>query len=47
MFSIRPAPKTGVGMRKMMLLCATAVAKSGCEMTDAVQAPASLRPAMV
>jgi hypothetical protein len=47
MFSIRPAPKTGVGMRKMMLLCRIADAKFGYEITEAVQLVASVRPAMV
>src|SRR5882724_8968403 len=44
MFSITPAPKTGVGMRKMMLLVAWACAKLGC---GRLQAPASPRPVMV
>src|SRR5439155_18922565 len=44
MFSIRPAPKTGVGMRKMMLLVACAWAKLGWVR---LQAPASVRPVMV
>jgi len=32
MFSISPAPNVGVGMRKMTLFVATAVAKGGCGM---------------
>src|SRR5580704_4900066 len=43
-FSIRPAPKTGVGMRKIMLLAACAAAKLGC---GRLQAPASERPLTV
>ncbi len=46
MFSIRPLPNTGVGMRKLMLLLATAAAKFGCA-NEGVQVLASLRPAMV
>src|SRR5262249_48230707 len=42
--SIRPAPKTGVGMRKITLRLASAVAKSGCAST---QPGASSRPWMV
>src|SRR5262245_58555190 len=44
MFSTRPAPNTGVGMRKMMLLVACASAKLGWEM---LQLPASARPETV
>src|SRR5271163_4902173 len=47
-FSIRPAPKTGVGIRKMMLFSATAVAKLGCgSAVLLVQVPASERPVTV
>src|SRR5580658_1533825 len=47
-FSIRPAPKTGVGIRKMTLFSETAVAKLGCGSAVAlVQAPASERPVTV
>src|SRR5215831_5288716 len=42
-FSTNPAPKTGVGMRKMTLLAATAAAKSGCVM---LHPGASVRPLM-
>ena len=41
--STSPAPNTGVGMRKMTLLAATAAAKSGCAMA---QPGASARPVM-
>src|SRR5689334_5880843 len=44
MFSIIPAPKVGVGMRKMMLPVDTAWAKLGWER---LQAPASVRPVIV
>src|SRR5579884_3058694 len=44
MVSIKPAPKVGVGMRKMMLPVATACAKLGCAR---LQVPASVRPVMV
>src|SRR5262249_47808605 len=43
-FSISPAPKVGVGMRKMMLLVCRAKAKLGCRR---LQVPASERPVMV
>src|ERR1700683_801304 len=44
-FSIKPAPKTGVGMRKMMLFSDTAVAKLGCGSAVALAPlPASERP---
>src|SRR6516164_8405609 len=43
-FSIKPAPNTGVGMRKMMLLAACAATKLGC---GRLQAPASERPVTV
>src|SRR5258708_19430538 len=44
MFAIRPAPKTGVGMRNMMLLVALAALKLGwCRL----QLPASDRPETV
>src|SRR5580704_14309025 len=43
-FSIRPAPKTGVGIRKIMLLAACAAAKLGC---GRLQLPASERPVTV
>src|SRR5258708_7609851 len=43
-FSIRPAPKTGVGMRKMMLFVFCACAKLGC---GRLQLPASERPLTV
>src|SRR5579872_775619 len=43
-FSIWPAPKTGVGMRKMRLLAACAALKLGC---CRLQAPASARPVTV
>src|SRR5580692_3252325 len=43
-FSTSPAPKTGVGMRKMMLLAACAALKLGC---GKLQAPASERPETV
>src|SRR4029079_19522537 len=42
--SSRPRPTVGVGMRKMTLLAATALAKSGCA---SVQPGASVRRAMV
>ncbi len=44
MLAIKPAPKTGVGMRKMMLLAALAALKLGC---PRLQLPASLRPLTV
>ena len=44
MFSIKPAPKIGVGMRKIRFPSFSIWAKSGCAM---VQPEASLRPAMV
>ena len=44
MFSIRPAPKVGVGMRQMMLLVCCAKAKLGC---CRLQLPASDRPETV
>src|ERR1044071_3296378 len=47
MFSMRPLPNTGVGMRKMTLLCDCAEAKFGWEMTEVVHEPASGRPAGV
>src|SRR5580698_7306248 len=43
-FSINPAPKVGVGMRKMMLLTCSAALKLGC---GRLQLPASLRPLTV
>src|SRR5580704_10746629 len=43
-FSISPAPKTGVGIRKMMLSAALAPSKFGCVR---LQAPASERPVTV
>src|SRR5579863_6137549 len=43
-FSIRPAPKVGVGMRKMMSLACSAAAKLGC---GKLQLPASVRPLTV
>src|SRR5215467_1137194 len=43
-FSIKPAPNVGVGMRKMRLLVACARAKLGW---GRLQVPASLRPVMV
>src|SRR5580704_5884638 len=43
-FSIRPAPKTGVGIRKIMLLAALARSKFGC---PKLQVPASGRPVTV
>src|ERR1700681_2122444 len=43
-FSIIPAPKVGVGMRKMMLLADRAALKLGC---GRLQAPASERPETV
>src|ERR1700722_3224360 len=43
-FSMRPAPKVGVGMRKMMSFTASAAAKLGC---GRLQLPASLRPLTV
>ena len=42
--STRPKPNSGVGIRKITLFCATAVAKSGC---DRVHPAASVRPWMV
>src|ERR1700691_4916806 len=42
--SIRPAPKVGVGIRKMMLLYCPAVLKLGC---GRLQLPASGRPVTV
>src|SRR5260370_36925558 len=44
MFSPRPAPNTGVGIRKMMLLVDCAVEKLGC---GKLQLPASDRPETV
>src|SRR5580700_2052576 len=44
MFSIKPAPKTGVGMRKLRLPLAASAAKSGCAK---VQLGASELPAIV
>src|SRR5271168_1953128 len=44
MFSIRPAPNTGVGMRKIILFAESAVAKLGC---CKLQLPASERPETV
>src|SRR5260370_2788883 len=44
MLAIKPEPKTGVGMRKMMLLAALAALKLGC---PRLQAPASARPLTV
>jgi hypothetical protein len=47
-FSIRPAPNTGVGMRKIMSFSATAVAKLGCgSAVLLLQVPASERPVTV
>src|SRR5580704_11127786 len=47
-FSIRPAPKTGVGIRKMTLFSDTAVAKLGCgSVVLLLQVPASERPVTV
>ena len=47
-FSIRPAPKTGVGMRKIMLLASCAALKLGCGRTVLLlQLPASERPVTV
>src|SRR5882672_101933 len=43
-FSIKPAPKVGVGMRKMMLFVCPAVLKLGC---TRLQGPASERPVTV
>src|SRR5579862_8564224 len=43
-FSIRPAPKVGVGIRKMMLFACCAAAKLGC---GKLQLPASGRPVTV
>src|SRR5260370_10583264 len=43
-FSIRPAPKTGVGMRKMRLLAFAAATKLGC---GRLQPVASERPLTV
>src|ERR1700722_14706461 len=43
-FSTNPAPKVGVGMRKMMSLAACAAAKLGC---GRLRLPASLRPLTV
>src|ERR1035438_1966027 len=48
MFSIRPAPKVGVGMRKMMSFAAWAAAKPGWGRVVALlQVPASWRPVTV
>ena len=54
MFSMNPAPKTGVGMRKMMLSSERISAKSGWAMEQVCSAPvgpgtfvASTRPVMV
>src|SRR6266436_1919637 len=44
MFAIRPAPKTGVGIRKMMLFVDPAALKLGC---CRLQLPASERPETV
>src|SRR5579872_708330 len=44
-FSTRPRPKSGVGMRKLTLLAATSAAKLGCARLH--PAGASERPAMV
>ena len=44
MFSSMPAPKIGVGMRRITLLRASSRAKSGCA---SVQSGASMRQAMV
>ena len=44
MFSISPAPKTGVGMRKIMLRVAPAALKLGC---CRLQLTASARPETV
>src|SRR5215468_12401575 len=44
MFAIKPVPKVGVGMRKMMLLAALAALKLGC---CKLHAPASARPLTV
>src|ERR1700733_4572506 len=47
-FSIRPAPKVGVGIRKMTLFSATAVAKLGCgSAVLLLHVPASERPVTV
>src|SRR5580658_914115 len=47
-FSIKPAPKVGVGMRKMMLLADCASAKLGCgRLVALLQVPASERPVTV
>src|SRR5882762_3309201 len=43
-FSIKPAPKTGVGMRKMMLFAACAALKLGC---GKLHEPTSERPVTV
>src|ERR1700691_1306462 len=43
-FSTKPAPKTGVGIRKMILPSSCAVAKLGCVR---LQLPASERPVTV
>src|SRR5580700_1582174 len=47
MFSINPAPKTGVGMRKLRLPRAASAAKSGCDIMPLVQVGASFEPAIV
>ena len=47
MFSISPEPNVGVGMRKTRSFVAAAKAKSGFEITEVVQPPASTRPAIV
>src|SRR5215469_17721168 len=44
MLAIKPVPKVGVGMRKMMLLAAFAALKLGC---CKLHAPASARPLTV
>src|SRR5215470_4073990 len=44
MLAIKPVPKVGVGMRKMMLLAALAALKLGC---CKLHAPASARPLTV
>ena len=52
MFSIRPEPKVGVGIRKMTLPVFCACAKLGCPCVEPptlgkVQPAASVRPLMV
>src|SRR5580700_3780836 len=47
-FSIRPAPNTGVGIRKIMLLASCAALKLGCgRALLLLQVPASERPVTV